>query len=103
MTYLSALARKGFSGGAVGSSQSPSWKPVSHNPLPEVRAAQVRTCSAMVEWNCSRIARLPYVSHSAHGTHTAASPQIEVGVSDGQPGLVCSSLITLGTISGTTP
>ena len=103
ITYLSALAKKAFSGGAVGSSQSPSWKPVSQSPVSETRSTQVRTCRAIEGWHSSSTLTSPYASHNAQGTQTPASLQIAVGVSDGQPVGLSSRFTTSGTTSGTTP
>ena len=78
-TPVSAFASPGLSGGAVGSSQSPNWKP----GVPQAGRRQQRLDPADVRGHrrrtaCARTSMSPYACQSAQGTHTAASPQIAV-------------------------
>ncbi len=69
----------GLSGGAVGSSQSPSWKPAFQSPVCPVRPSTRSTHARMLSYWSARICVSPSSRYIVHGTITAASPQAAVG------------------------
>src|SRR5665647_3889095 len=92
----SAAALNGSFGGAVGSSQSANWKPVSHRPFGDNSVSTWSRWPVIVPNEARRSATSPYASYSAQGTQTPASLHRQVD-SRGRPGRGVSNLRASGT------
>ena len=77
-TSYSVRPFSGLSGGAVGSSQSPNWKPGVGKPLSTSAPTQAAHAAIDASWRRS-ISRSPNRSYTAAGAMQAASPNTATG------------------------